>query len=98
MFGEKTAQRIVEAFGKDALEVIYESPEKLAQVQGISKNKANEISQEYREKREFFNILEYLKKYNLSIENVTQVYNEYGVNTVDIIKNNPYVILDIWKI
>ena len=64
-------------------------------VQGISKNKANEISQEYREKREFFNILEYLKKYNLSIENVTQVYNEYGVNTVDIIKNNPYVILDI---
>lgn len=75
--------------------MIYESPEKLAQVQGISKNKANEISQEYREKREFFNILEYLKKYNLSIENVTQVYNEYGVNTVEIIKNNPYVILDI---
>ena len=31
----------------------------------------------------------------MSIENVTQVYNEYGVNTVDIIKNNPYVILDI---
>ena len=70
--------------------MIYESPEKLAQVQGISKNKANEISQEYREKREFFNILEYLKKYNLSIENVTQIYNEYGVNTVDIIKNNLY--------
>ena len=44
-------------------------------VQGISKNKANEISQEYRENREFFNILEYLKKYNLSIENVTQIYN-----------------------
>ena len=59
-------------------------------VQGISKNKANEISQEYRKKREFFNILEYLKKYNLSIENVTQIYNEYGVNTVEIIKNNPY--------
>ena len=75
--------------------MIYEAPEKLAQVQGISKNKANEISQEYREKREFFNILEYLKKYNLSIENVTHVYNEYGVNTVEIIKNNPYVILDI---
>ena len=75
--------------------MIYEAPEKLAQVQGISKNKANEISQEYREKREFFNILEYLKKYNLSIENVTQIYNEYGVNTVEIIKNNPYVILDI---
>ena len=75
--------------------MIYEAPEKLAQVQGISKNKANEISQEHREKREFFNILEYLKKYNLSIENVTQVYNEYGVNTVEIIKNNPYVILDI---
>ena len=36
-----------------------------------------------------------MKKYNLSIENVTQVYNEYGVNTVEIIKNNPYVILDI---
>ena len=57
-------------------------------VQGISKNKAKEISQEYREKREFFNILEYLKKYNLSIENVTQIYNEYGINTVEIIKNN----------
>ena len=41
-------------------------------------------------KREFFNILEYLKKYNLSIENVTQIYNEYDVNTVEIIKNNPY--------
>ena len=75
--------------------MIYEAPEKLAQVQGISKNKANEISQEYREKREFFNLLAYLKKYNSSIENVTQGYNDYGVNTVEIIKNNPYVILDI---
>ena len=77
---------------------MYESPGKLAQVQGISKNKANEISQEYREKREFFNILEYLKKYNLSIENVTQIYNEYGINTVEIIKNNPYYIRPIIRI
>ena len=60
-------------FGKNALEVIYESPEKLAKVQGISKNKANEISQEYREKREFFNILEYLKKYNVEIPIIEQV-------------------------
>ena len=28
-------------------------------------------------------------------KNVTKIYNEYGVNTVEIIKNNPYVILDI---
>ena len=31
----------------------------------------------------------------MSIENVTQIYNEYGINTVEIIKNNPYIILDI---
>lgn len=92
--GEKTAEKIVAMYGKDSLDIIYSFPEKLALVQGISKKKAMEITEEYRENREFFNAVEYLKKYNMSIEMVTQIYKKFGVDTVDVVKENPYVIID----
>ena len=41
---EKTAQKIVERFGEDSFYIIENYPERLAEIKGISKERAREIS------------------------------------------------------
>ena len=47
--GPKTALRIVEMFGTDTLRVLTESPDELAKVKGISKEKAELYCKAYRD-------------------------------------------------
>lgn len=45
---ESTATKIVEAFGADSFNVIENEPERLAQIKGITRKKAREISEEFK--------------------------------------------------
>ena len=47
--GPVTAERIVERFGVDTLDVLSTYPERLAEVRGISAKKAAQIAESYRE-------------------------------------------------
>ena len=47
--GEKTAQRIVAAFGEKSLDIIENEPEKLTVISGISSSKAKQISESFRQ-------------------------------------------------
>ena len=91
--GPKTAQKIVERFGDDTLNIIQRTPELLSEIRGISKAKAIEIGNEFREKMEFFDIVDYLNSYNLSINDINKIYTKYKSQTIDIISENPYIIL-----
>ena len=93
--GPKIAERIVEKFGKDSLEILYNNPEELEKVKGISKSKAIEIGEEFRNKKELFNLVEFLKEYNLSMNNINKIYEKYKGNSIEIIKENPYILIDL---
>lgn len=91
--GPKTAQKIVDYFGDDTLKIMYEDPQKLSIISGITKNKAIEIGNEFREKREFYDAVEYLKKYNLQMTEISKIYSVLKGDTIELISNNPYIIL-----
>ena len=46
--GPSTATKIVEAFGDRTLEIIENQPQRLAEIRGISKSKAEQISEDFR--------------------------------------------------
>lgn len=89
-----TAKKIVDAFGENALEVIENSPEKLADIRGISLSKAYEISEEYLRQFGIRNIVMFLQKYNISPVFSQRIFKKFGGNAIDKIKENPYILAE----
>ena len=92
--GPITAKNIVEKFGKDTLEVLEYTPEKLSQIRGISEKKAVEIGFSYREHKEVQNTIMFLQSYNISTNMSLKIYNVYREKTTEIVKNNPYKLIE----
>lgn len=91
--GEVTAKNIVERFGERTLDVMKTSPEKLAEVKGISAKKAAEICATLREHGEMQDTLVYLQRFEVSLNLALKIYKTYGARTEEVIKTNPYQLI-----
>ena len=97
--GPKFAHRIVQRFGKDTLDVIEESPEKLIEVPGIGSVRVKRIQKSWLEQKEIKNIMLFLQSHDVSTAHATKIYKTYGEKSVEIVRENPYQLADdIWGI
>ncbi len=92
--GPITAKKIVERFGKETLDVLEYSPHKLAQISGISEKKADEIGFSFKEHREVQNTIIFLQNFNITTNMSLKIYNIYHEKTTEIVKNNPYKLVE----
>ncbi len=90
--GPKTAQRIVEALGDKALEIIEQKPEILQEVSGISKARAKQIENGFKKVFGIRTVMAYLKGYDVPPLCCVQAWKLYGPATVDIVSTNPFVL------
>lgn len=88
--GEKMADRIVRKFGAETLHILEEEPERLAEIKGISIEGAMKISAQVVEKRQMRNVMMALAQYGIGMKLATDVYRQYGEDTLDVIQRNPY--------
>ena len=68
---------------------------RLAEIKGITKDKAYEIGEEFNEKWELWQIVGFLEKFGVSSNNSQKVYEALGKDAVQKIEDNPYVLVDI---
>ncbi len=92
--GPITAKKIVDKFGTDTLDILEYSPQKLAAINGISEKKAIEIGFSFKEHREVQNTIMFLQNYNISTNMSLKIYNIYREKTTEIVKNNPYKLVE----
>ena len=92
--GPKLAARIVKKFGADTFRLIEEEPERLAEVKGISLNKAMEISDQIIGAKDIRNAMIFLDKYGLHGNTAIKIYNRFGNEVYNIIQSNPYKLAD----
>lgn len=92
--GPATAQSIIERFGDRALQIIETEPERLAEIRGISSDKAQKIGDEYKKQFSIRDLMFFLTPFKVSPENALKVFKALGENAVQIIKNNPYVLIN----
>ena len=90
--GESTAKKIVDMFGEKSLEVIHNEPLKLARIKGISEKKAISIREDYIKQQGVQDIVIFFNKYGVSPSFAYKVFKEYGDESVNVIKENPYII------
>ncbi|HHX12085.1 MAG TPA: ATP-dependent RecD-like DNA helicase [Clostridiales bacterium] len=88
--GPVIAKRIVKKFKADTLRIMQEEPERLSEIKGISERIARDISIQFEEKRDMRNAMIFLQKYNISGNLAVKIFQEYGNEMNDIIKENPY--------
>ena len=90
--GPSTAQRIVKKFGDQSLDIIQNDPVSLANIKGISLQKAMAINEEYQKQYGIRDIMLLLSKFNVTPDKCVPIYRKYGSKSIETIKANPYVL------
>ena len=93
--GPATAKKIIKQFGGDTIHILRFEPEKLTCIKGITKEKAIEASESFNANWEIFRIVDYLQKYGIGPQNAERIYKKLGPDTIDLIEQNPYMLIDL---
>ncbi|HHW32011.1 MAG TPA: ATP-dependent RecD-like DNA helicase [Clostridiaceae bacterium] len=92
--GPATAEKIVNRFKEETLDVIRFRPSLLAEIKGISLEKAESIGQAFEEQRALTNIVMFLQNYGINAACSAKIYRVLGDNTIEKIKSNPYILVN----
>lgn len=88
--GPVMANRIVSHFKLDTLKILDEEPKRLNEIEGIGKKRINLISKSWKKHKNIREVMIFLQSYGISNTYATKIYNNYGDNSINVIKVNPY--------
>jgi exodeoxyribonuclease V alpha subunit len=88
--GPVMANRIVSHFKLDTLKILDEEPERLNEIDGIGKKRINLIFKSWKKHKNIREVMIFLQSYGISNTYATKIYNNYGDNSINVIKVNPY--------
>ena len=92
--GPKMAARIVDHFGEQTLLVMEREPVRLAEVTGISVQKAAEIGEAFRLQMGIRQLMEFFALHQLPAELAVRTYKIYGDAAVELLYDDPYLLMD----
>ncbi|MCI8478578.1 MAG: ATP-dependent RecD-like DNA helicase [Oscillospiraceae bacterium] len=92
--GAATARRMVEEFGSEALTVLEEHPEQLTKIRGITRKRALSIGEHFRLQMGMRRLLEFLGQHQVPLSCAMHLYRRYGDHALEVIKSNPYLLVD----
>lgn len=93
--GPKMAEKIYDAFGLTALDVLDKEPERLLSISGISSAKLKKICDSYLANRGARDVVAFLTPHGITPNRAVKLYKEYGERTMDIVRNHPYQLCEI---
>ena len=97
--GPAQAKILVEAFGENTFQVLDTEPEKVKRLPRLTRKKAENILNRWKETRTYRDVLYFLQSHGLSLNLSVKIYKHYGGAAVEKIKANPYVLAhDIWGV
>lgn len=97
--GPKFAKLIVSKFGLETIDVIETDIERLHEVAGIGKVRVEKIRESWEKQKDIKNVMLFLQGYGVSTAYAAKIYRQYGKESIDKVKGNPYRLADdIWGI
>ena len=88
--GPIMAKRIVKRFGKDTLDVIDNSVDKLSEVDGIGKKRVEMIKRAWDEQKEIRQVMLFLQTHGVSGAYAPKIFRHYGSKSIEVVRKNPY--------
>jgi exodeoxyribonuclease V alpha subunit len=97
--GPKYAERIVEKFGEDTLDIIDKASARLCEVEGIGDARRKMIKDSWVEQRGVREIMIFLQSHGIGTAKASRIYRQYGQDAIAVVKRNPYRLCeDVWGI
>lgn len=93
--GEALAKRIVKRFGEETIPIFKYKPKRLAEIKGISESKAIQMSEDFIQNWEVWQIVGFLERFGIGAEHAKKVFDLLGANAIEQIEANPYILIDI---
>ena len=90
--GTKKATKIVDCFGVNTLSIISDSYERLVDA-GLSVSDAVNIYEEITKQTTLNRMVVFFEKYGLPLNSIEKIFAKYKEDSIEIIKNNPYVLV-----
>ena len=88
--GPVTAKRIVEQFGMATLQVIEKDPQRLRQVPGLGKSRADLIAAAWSDEREMRDAMLFLQGHGVGQALAVKLVKRYAGRTVQIVQEHPF--------
>ena len=88
--GPVIANRVIDHFGENVIEVFNKDIDKLLSVPGISQRKLEAIKVSWEKNKEINEIMMFLQQYSISTLYAKKIYEFYGKNCVSQVLTNPY--------
>lgn len=97
--GPRFAERIVERFGVDTLEVIEHEPARLIEVPGLGPKRTKKIAAAWEEQKAIKEVMVFLQGVGVSTSLAVRIYKQYEDASIGVVKNEPYRLAsDVWGI
>ena len=97
--GPEFANRIVARFGERTLEILDAQPERIRDVPGIGRSRAEAIKKAWAAQRGQREVMVFLQGYGVSPALAARIYKRYGAAAVQRVRENPYrLAFDVWGI
>ncbi|MCD6098718.1 ATP-dependent RecD-like DNA helicase [bacterium] len=97
--GPELAERIVSRFGEETLSVIENCPDRLKEVSGIGEKRIKMIKSALEQEKGVRELFLFLGEKEISTNLALKVYRRFGENSIEVIRNNPYVLPDeLWGV
>ena len=93
--GEALAKRIVKRFGEETIPIFKYEPKRLVEIKGISESKAIQMSEDFIQNWEVWQIVGFLERFGIGAEHAKKVFDLLGANAIEQIEANPYILIDI---
>ncbi len=90
--GPVLAKKLVQQFGDETLEVIEKEPERLTEIGGLSKKKADKIHKEFKTTFAVRSLLVYLSSFEIPTSYSIKAWKRWGDAAEQLIRSNPYVM------
>jgi len=97
--GPKIAERIVDHFGTETLDVIEQEPKRLIEVPGLGPKRTRMIGAAWEEQKAIKEVMVFLQGVGVSTSIAVRIYKKYGDASISVVKNQPYrLAADVWGI
>lgn len=88
--GPVMANRIVSYFKLETLKILDEEPKRLNEIDGIGRKRINLILKSWKKHKDIREVMIFLQSHGISTTYALKIYNNYGDNSINVIKTNPY--------
>lgn len=88
--GPVTAERIVDHFGLDTLEIIETDPGRLIEVPGVGRKRVEMIKRAWAEQQSIKEIMLFLQAHDITTGLAVKIYKQYGDAAINVVRNDPY--------